>query len=351
MTFLLNSWYVAFWAEDLVPYELSIRTILGREIVFYRTAEGDVAALENVCPHRFASFDLGQIVKGANLRCPYHGLEFSPSGECVFNPNEEGNIPPARMRTYPVAERHSIVWVWMGDAEKADAGTIPDIGVLDEAGGGHTTKRDYIAMKANYRLIIDNLLDLSHVSFLHDGILGNAETRAAKTKVVTKEARVTVERIMPNVRPPELFDIMLNRDGRPVDLWHRMQWQPVGCILNDARVNERDGGRETATGIVGIHLLTPKTESSTHYHFCAVRQNPREFPPEIAQRVKDRLAELRRLAFEGQDTPIIESQQRNLDRYIENGRQPVLFGVDGGSVAYRRILDRMIRHEASSAAE
>jgi vanillate O-demethylase monooxygenase subunit len=350
MTFLYNAWYVAFWSESLTPNELSVRTILGQEIVFYRTADGDVAALVNICPHRFASLELGKVVKGDRLRCPYHGLEFAPSGECVFNPNEAGNIPPARMRAFPVVERHSIVWIWMGDRDTADPSAIPDIGVMDEDAPIPAAKRDYITMKANYKLIIDNLLDLSHVSFLHDGILGNDETMAAKTNVSARDGRVSVERVMPDVRPPELFDILLNRDGNRVDLWHRMQWQPVGCILNDARVNEPGVGRDSATGIIGVHLLTPETEKSTHYHFSAVRQNPRPFAPEIADEVRTRLAELRRLAFQGQDTPIIESQQRIMDAYVGSDRQPVLFGVDGGSVAYRRILDRMIEREARSVA-
>ena len=167
---------MAAWSDDIGDGELVPRTIMDEPIVLYRKADGNVAAIEDRCAHRFAPLIMGKIVGGDRIQCPYHGLEFDGSGACVRNPHGTKNIPPrARVKSYPVIEKHKAVWIWMGDAP-ADEGKVPDFGVLDNVPELHTTKRDSIVIKANYQLIIDNLLDLSHTSYLHEGILGNADT-------------------------------------------------------------------------------------------------------------------------------------------------------------------------------
>jgi vanillate O-demethylase monooxygenase subunit len=175
-TYLRNAWYVAAWTDDLAEGRLLDRTIMQEPIVLYRTADGRVAALQDRCPHRFAPLHMGKIVGGDRVQCPYHGLEFDAAGACVRNPHGNKNIPPrARVRSYPVTEKHKAIWIWMGEAP-ADPAKVPDFGVLDNVPELHATKRDRITIRANYELIIDNLLDLSHTSYLHDGILGNADT-------------------------------------------------------------------------------------------------------------------------------------------------------------------------------
>src|SRR5580692_10485352 len=174
--YLRNAWYVAAWSDGVGDGQLVPRTIMDEPIVLYRKADGAVAAIGDRCAHRFAPLSMGKIVGGDRIQCPYHGLEYDGSGACVRNPHGTKNIPPrARVKSYPVIEKHKAIWVWMGD-QPADAGTIPDFSVLDNVPELHTTKRDSIVIKANYQLIIDNLLDLSHTSYLHEGILGNADT-------------------------------------------------------------------------------------------------------------------------------------------------------------------------------
>ncbi len=174
--FLRNAWYVAAWSDGIGDGQLVPRTIMNEPVVLYRKGNGDVAALEDRCAHRFAPLHMGKIVGGDRIQCPYHGLEYDGSGVCVRNPHGAKNIPArARVKNYPVIEKHKAVWIWMGSAP-ADAGKIPDFSVLDNVPELHTTKRDSIVIRANYQLITDNLLDLSHTSYLHDGILGNADT-------------------------------------------------------------------------------------------------------------------------------------------------------------------------------
>lgn len=352
MTFLRNTWYAAMWAEDLAAGELLPRTLLNEPIVFFRDAGGVARALADSCPHRFAPLHRGSlsVADGATrLHCAYHGLEFSAAGACVHNPH--GKLPGASVRSYPLVERHSLLWIWMGDAVRADADLIPafpmlDPGATDGDGPIQISQRDHLLMKASWDLITDNLLDLSHVSFLHEGILGNEDTVAAEIVVDREGDRVIARRLMTDVTVPGLFDLLYRRDGGRVDLWNDMRWDAPGCMRNDAGVTEPGGDRAEGTGIFGTHFLTPETERTTWYHFAAVRQNPIPAPADIADDLRAQLSELRRIAFAEQDAPMIEAQQSRREAAEAAGTHPALLAIDKGPAAYRRVMDRLIAAEA-----
>lgn len=345
MTFLRNSWYVAIWAQDLVQGEMVPRTFLNEPIVLFRDLDGRPCALADWCPHRFAPLHRGKITADGAIQCAYHGLEFATDGSCVLNPH--GKTPKQGVRAYPVQEKHSIIWIWMGEKDKADPDLIPDFSILDPDKDDETqiSRRDWIKMEAGYELITDNLLDLSHVSFLHEGILGNEDTIAADTLVDHEGDRIFVRRLMQNVEVPGLFDLLFRRDGGKVDLWNDIRWDAPGCMMNDAGVTDPGGSHADGTGIFGTHFLTPETESTTYYHFAAVRQNPQPVPPEVADDLRQKLSELRRIAFAEQDAPMIEAQQVRLEAATALGEKPTLLAIDKGPVAYKRILNRMIDAE------
>ncbi len=340
MKFLRNTWYVAAWAETLGPGEMLARTFLNEPVVLFRDATGTPHALSDRCPHRFAPLSRGRLVDGNRVKCAYHGLEFSTDGACVHNPH--GTAPKAPVRAYPLVERHSILWIWMGDPARADASAIPAYPMLDPDAEAQVSARDGITMAANYELITDNLLDLSHVSFLHEGILGNEDTIAAEIDVKRDGSRLRVGRLMADVPVPGMFDLLYKQDGRRVDLWNVMTWDAPGCMVNDAGVTDPGAPREAGTGIYGHHFLTPETDRTTFYHFAAVRQNPLPAPEGRAEELRDRLTELRRIAFAEQDAPMIEAQQLRRDAAEAEGVAPVLLGIDKGPAAYKRILQELI---------
>lgn len=347
MQYLRNTWYVAMWAEALGE-GFETRTILNQRIVFYRTADGTPAALLDRCAHRFAPLHRGKRVGDDRIRCGYHGLEFDRTGACVRNPHGDCKLPPASVRAFPVAEKHSILWIWMGDAARADPAAIPDFPMLDPGAGFQLTARDWIRMEANYELITDNLLDLSHVSFLHEGILGNEDTIPAEIKVQQQGTRVTVGRHMKSVRPPGMFDLLFRRDGAPVDMWTDMRWDAPGCMLNDAGITAPGTPRAAGTGIFGTHFLTPETDRTTLYHFCAARQNPLPFPAEIAAGIRETLTEMRRMAFAEQDEPMIRAQQQALEE-ADFDLKPTLLAIDAGPVRYKQVMKRLIAQERDEA--
>lgn len=349
-SWLRNGWYAAMWAQDLPPGLLARRTIVGEEMVLWRTDDGGIAALRDQCPHRFAPLHMGRLDEdGRTVHCAYHGLAFDRSGRCKHNPHGDGKVPASlRVRSFTAVEKHTIIWVWPGE-QPADPARIPDYSLLDDAEPGTVSARDHLEMDVDYRLVIDNLLDLSHVSFLHEGILGNAQTVAAQIDVREQGESLTVSRYMPDVPPPGLFDMLFRRDGQAVDLWAAMRWTAPCSLLNDAGVKAVGEAREQGTGIFGVHLLTPQTERSTLYHFAAVRQNPLPFPEAEKEAIGRKLGELRRYAFAEQDEPMIRAQQRAIDR-APSPLKPTLLSIDVGPVRYRRVLDRLIQQEGAAPA-
>lgn len=347
MTFLRNAWYVAAWGQDVSAGALEARTFLGEPVVLFRDAHGMPHALADTCPHRFAPLSRGSLSGGGRLVCAYHGLEFSPAGQCVHNPH--GRVPPATVRAYPLVERHSILWIWMGDPAKADPAAIPAFPNLDPEADVPISQRDGIRMAAHYELVTDNLLDLSHVSFLHYGILGNEDTIPAEIEVDRVGDRLVSRRWMENVQVPGMFDLLFKRDGGRVDMWTDISWQAPGLMVNDAGVTEPGAGRQAGTGIFGHHFLTPETETSTLYHFAAVLQNPRPAPPDIADEVRQKLTEMRRIAFAEQDAPMIEAQQKRKESMDAAGVRPVLLSIDKGPEAYKRVLQRLIAAEGGAS--
>ena len=167
MAFLKNCWYVAAHPSE-VGREPLARTILNEKLMMYRGEDGRGHALGNVCPHRFAFLSKGKLV-GDVIECPYHGLRFDTTGACVHNPHGDGTIPPhARVKSYPFVERHGLFWIWMGNVARADPEIIPDFSALVQ--DGFAPVHGYLQIQANYQLLVDNLMDLTHIEFLHTAL-------------------------------------------------------------------------------------------------------------------------------------------------------------------------------------
>ena len=339
-----DMWYVAFWSADLKEGELRARRVLGEPIVFYRPQDGGVVALEDTCPHRFAPLSLGKVVESDRVECAYHGLRFDRTGACVFNPHTDHKIPPsAKVRSFPVVEKYSMVWIWMGDGVP-DAEAIPDYACLDTARPEHISTCNYMTIAADYRLIVDNLLDLSHVPFLHAGVLTG--TVDDEIEVTQDGDNVTIARWSYDVPVPSLTNMMFRNDGKNVDSWLLMHWRPPCYMLLDTGVREPGTTKESGTGYYGLHMLTPETETSTHYHFSAVRFTPPPRSLEEDLKIRETVSVGRKYAFEAQDAPVIEAQQRRVNEIGD--RRPALLAVDAGAVRVQRVLSRLIaaEHEA-----
>lgn len=344
MPYLRNTWYVFGWASEASNGAMLARTILGEPIVLFRDEQGAPHALSDRCPHRFAPLHMG-VIRGGVVQCAYHGLEFDGQGACVKNPHGAGHIPAAaKVPTYPVVERHSLLWIWMGQTDLADSALIPNFEFLDqdrwEVGQG------YLLAQANYLLEVDNIMDLSHIEFLHTSTLGSPGISAAEAQVTREGSAIWSKRL---IKDHILSDFMYQATGiphgAPVDRWIEVRWSaPSNMAL---RVGSTPAGqpREAGQPSHQAHLFTPETEKTTHYWFGV------GFPKSMGEEAK-RLAATRikgvRHPFEMEDLPMLEAQQLSMGDAEFWSLKPVLLPSDAAGVQVRRTLDKMIAEERAA---
>jgi phenylpropionate dioxygenase-like ring-hydroxylating dioxygenase large terminal subunit len=340
MNFIRNAWYVACWSAEVKVGAMFNRRLLDEPVVFFRKEDGAAVALQDRCPHRFIPLHLGT-VRGDRIECGYHGLQFDCSGKCIKNPHGDGKIPAAaKVRSYPVQDRHGMLWIWMGDGDGA-ATPVPDYSMIEAGSGYLTSTGGYIHIKANYELMAENLLDLSHITYLHDGLLGSPEQVGADQVVKDQDGEIHCNRWMPEISVPGVFDMLYERDGGKVDMWTNMRWLPPSCFVLDSGVHAAGGAREDHGWYYGVHILTPEGPLTTHYHFAAALPLGTRLTTEEAAK----FAEMRRFAFQEQDKPILDAQQAAIGNNDFWDMKPVLLSIDAGPVRMRRALERMLAAE------
>ena len=266
--FVRNLWYVAAWASELTEGLLA-RTIIGDPVLLYRESSGKDVAIGNLCPHRFAPLDKGRRCEDDTIECTYHGLRFDSTGACTLNPHEEGRIPHnARVPAYPLCERDGILWVWMGEAARADENLIPSFDQVTSR--KHRTITGHMMIKANYELVSDNLLDQSHAQFLHKAFF-RADLLQAAHDIRQSGNTVESRRWQPAIKAPYVYSRILPDPEMIVDMWMGVRWDPPGLHRLDVGVTPAGRPREEGIGREGSHILTPETESTTHYFFASSR--------------------------------------------------------------------------------
>ncbi|QRG08394.1 aromatic ring-hydroxylating dioxygenase subunit alpha [Xanthobacter dioxanivorans] len=347
MEFLWNTWHFAAWAQDVAAGQLVPRILLNVPVVLFRDAAGQVAAMEDRCPHRFAPLSRGRLA-GDRVICGYHGLEFDARGACVRNPHLSGKVPAAaKVRTFPVVERHSGLWIWLGE-EIPDSTLIPDYSILSEAAPEAVTRRDHFVMNVPFELIVDNILDCSHGNFLHRDILGNEEMNCTDTTVEQVGNAFWVRRFMANVPCPGIWDLMFRGDGGTVDTWQDCRWEAPSALLLDVGVTEAGAPRRDGTGYLGLHIMTPQTKTSTHYHTVAVRWNIS--PSSETEETRAKISDLRKFAFVEQDEPMISAQHEIMLMTGAETLGEVLLETDVGVVRWRKIMSDLLSAEQAGRA-
>jgi len=338
--FLRNAWYSAIWSADLKDKPVA-RTFLNEKVVVFRTESGTAAALEDRCCHRAAPLSRGEI-RGEHLVCGYHGLQFDVTGRCVEVPGQEQVPRNAQVRYYPVLEKWNVVWIWMGDPTKADPSKIPDLPWLDDP--HWATTPGYLHVKSNYQFIIDNLLDVTHVSYVHKSTLaGDPREATIPTRTERIPGGVRVGRWMLDLIPPPLFSKAGNFNGR-VDRWQFATWHPPAAVYLDvgcakAGTGAPEGNRSQGISMWSNHLITPETDVTSHYMFCFARN----FSLEDVQ--------MSSLIFEGsratflEDADMLEAVQANSNGGSLEGL--IHINADSAQLQARRMLSAMIETETS----
>jgi len=342
MNYMRNAWYVAGWSKDLAQGAPQGVVILDEPIVIWRSG-GCVTALEDRCVHRLAPLSLGRC-EGEHLRCQYHGFKYNRDGRVVEIPGQSSVPPQARVRAYPIAERHSWLWVWMGEPSLADESLIPPAVGLDDAdwilGCGQL---DYAA---EAQLINDNLLDFSHLPYVHANSFGTPSTFAETLPKLTALPRgVRYERWNESARSRA-------RDGATggmVDIYMTYDFLVPGILLMwsgsfaPGTAKGCSYGRpEFAQAVSGVtftsQAVTPTAPRQARYFFSWGPH--REHGDES---VRDALMQLAGKAF-GEDKDIIEAQQRIIDRTAAPKVMPSAH--DRSVTMFTQLVARMIREES-----
>jgi vanillate O-demethylase monooxygenase subunit len=340
--FVRNAWYVAAWDHE-VTREMRRRMLLDEPVVLFRTDSGKPVALEDRCCHRQAPLSMGKLV-GNIVQCPYHGLQFDTTGKCVKVPSQDMVPASARVRSYPVVEKNHWIWIWMGDPAQADPALIEDFHWLDDPAwrfGG-----SYLHVDGHYLLVVENLLDTTHLPFLHPNTLGTDTFARSEFDVKREADRITVSRWVMNELPAPFHKQMGDfPDGMKVDRWQITHFGPPCFVKLDvgsapAGAGARQGDRSKGVNMWNLNAITPESEKSAHY-FWAQAYNFKLDEPWISNALR---AQIHTIFLE--DMAIIQAQQKNMDL----GPSAVVnLGQDKAWVAMRNIVQRLIEDEKSQA--
>ena len=342
--FLRNYWYVAATDAEIGRKPLG-RMILGDPIVLFRAEDGTPVAFEDRCPHRHLPLSMGKLV-GDTLQCLYHGLRFARDGHCVYIPGQEQIPQAAKVRCYPVVERYHWIWIWLGDPALADPAAITDFHWLDDPNWG--AKGAYLHVEANWQLVVDNLLDLTHLAFVHDTTIGNlALAEHAKVKVARTRDGVVVTRWIIDQEPPPTFKKVGGFQGN-VDRWQIIDFTPPAFLRLDVGATPTGTGAPEGRRVGGITMrnlnaITPETETTSHYFWGQAHDfdvNNPETTNKIFEQIQTAFLE---------DVAVFSAQQRNLN-LIQNPPQ-IDIAADAGAIQARRILARLYGEEQPRARD
>ena len=336
-----NTWYVACTPDEIAEKPLG-RQICGEKIAFYRGLEGKVAAVEDFCPHRGAQLSLG-FVRDGQLVCGYHGLVMGCEGKVVSMPGQRvGGFPC--IRSFPVVERYGFIWVWPGDAALADPALIHHLewAVNPEwaYGGG------LYHINCEYRLMIDNLMDLTHETYVHHSSIGQKEIDEAPVTTKVEGKEVVTSRFMENILPPPFWRLALRGndlpDDVPVDRWQICRFSPPSHVMIEVGVALAGNGgyhaaaQYKASSIV-VDFITPETATS-HWYFWGMARNFKPGDAALTASIREGQGRI----F-NEDMEMLEKQQQNLLDHPQ--RRLLMLNIDAGGVQSRRILDKIMAQE------
>lgn len=336
--FLKNCWYVAGWSKDY-EHKLKPQKLLGENIVFYRTSDGTPAALEDACPHRKLPLSMGAI-ENDNVVCGYHGLTFDCTGTCTDSPTQRGMTPRrAVVKSYPVVDRYRLLWIWMGDPDLANPDEIFKIENFDNPDWGYTDG-GMLPIECNYLWVVDNLLDPSHVAWVHVSSFAGAGTDHAPLDMEKTDRGVIVSRWIYDQPPSPYYKDLVKFPGNCDRLQHYEMCLPAIALNKSVYTPVGTGGPDAAavdlTYVnISYNFMTPIDEKNTQYIWFQHRNTD---PTDKAISEKMNAGAL--MAF-NEDKEILEAVQIGMNNATEN----IDLGLDLGAKTFRMKLQKLIDAE------
>jgi vanillate O-demethylase monooxygenase subunit len=255
----------------------------------------------------------------------------------VFNPHPGGVVPQAAVRTYPLVERHALLWIWMGDPARADAAVIPDFAWLSDP--ARDVVRGATCAEGHYELYTDNILDLSHANFVHPALVADAFTQGAR-RFWQEGDTVHAHYAHPDDYLSVGISAVLGTAGRKQDFDGHVTWHPPATLSFDFRTGEPGTPYDRLANMPSLHAFTPETAETTHYLWATGR----DFAVGDAQ-LSEGLRGALQYAFEHEDMPLIRDAHRLMAGHDFWDLRPLVLDGDGGGIRARRQLRKMISAE------
>lgn len=347
--FVRNAWYVAAWAVELENGQALARKILGVPTVLFRGESGNVSALEDRCCHRGLPLSMG-LVRGDALKCGYHGLEFDGLGRCVLIPGQDDIPSVMKVKSFPVVEKDALIWLWGGDPDQADVGRIPAFPWHEDPAWPYIPHVQHL--RCAFNLVIDNLLDQTHLAYVHTSTIGGNPTAhaVADMEIEKTDRGMRFMRWLENQVPPPIYveaDIGFKPD-EPMDRWAEFEYVAPATVLQftgglPSNAKPRSTGRRDGGWALRImHNITPETETSCHYFWAGChgfRQNDPSVTTWMRDSIRDTFLE---------DEAVLEAQQA---RIVEMPGRLLSTKHDAARIAAERVLIKMRQDEAERAKD
>lgn len=344
MSYLKHAWYPAAFSRE-VTREPMRRVLLEEPVLLYRAEDGTPIAMQDRCPHRLVPLSRGRVV-GDDIVCGYHGLRFDRTGACVHNPHGSTIPASAQRRAYALLERYGLVWIWPGAASAADPAILPQFPPFD-AHPGFTAVDGYLRVGANYQLVIDNLLDLSHVDYLHADFAIDKATEVTRTEVLDIGDDIQINRWKPACSVSRFLRTFWKSASPAGDARANIRWSAPANLYLDLGVTEVGAPVEDGVNVPFLHLLTPETPTTTHY-FWALARDCMLDDEALSEQVRRTAARV----FEEEDEPMIEAQQAEIGPDADlMDLNPIMLPPDVPAIRARRALARRIETERQAVSD
>ena len=339
---LRHAWYVAAQSSEVADKPLA-RTICGEQLVLFRNGQGEAFALEDFCPHRGAPLSLG-FCRGDHLVCGYHGLAVDVAGKPASMPGQTVTRFPS-VRSFALIEHAGFLWVWPGEKETADPSLLPKLRWVDDPAWAYGGGLYHIA--CDYRLMVDNLMDLTHETYVHATSIGQKEIDEAPVETRLEGEEVITSRYMENVLAPPFWRAALKGAGlpedQPVDRWQVCRFSlpshviiEVGVALAGQGGYAADLSKKVSSQVVDF--ITPETEHS-HWYFWGMARNFAAEDAALTETIKTGQG-----GIFAEDLAMLEQQQANLLRRPD--RRLLTLNIDAGGAQSRAMIERALRAEA-----
>ncbi len=339
---LKNAWYVAAWADELADGPIE-RMITGEAVVLWRQDNGEPAAVAAFCSHRRLSLARGRVA-GDRIVCGYHGLEFAADGTCVHVPCQHAVPKGADLRAYRVVQRYGLVWIWMGEAALADPANIITIAEWGSPAWGYN-RGAAMVYDCNYLLITDNLLDPSHVAWVHPTSFGGSSCEAVPMRIREAASGYTVSRWILDAPVTPFYRDLVPFTGHADRLQHYEVRYPALAVIKAVFVPAGQGGDDTRSDwgqdaflMDSYNFITPETEGRSRYYWFQLR-NVRPDDAALSEAMSAAV-----LAAFSEDLAVLNEVQRGMDACPQS---PISIATDAGPLRFRHRLAHLIATENS----